>query len=696
MRYKMQFGNVEKILLGWEGANAAVRYHLIRLYFKDESRSSLLTTNIASLAFLSTIWNDVSKLYLCLFLLANFLAGSLTRLNIMMERRNPVEAKDPAKTALRVLIVECGYGIVWAAGMAMMYPSGTGFGRSVLLIFALLGVLVRVVATIPGIFYARGMPVAVSSLYCTFMFSDLKVFFATLVGVSFVILRGKTIRQIHLSLRRQIELRMELEERSDELNHANAVRDRFLASVSHDLRTPLQGIIGMAKIIRKSLAGDPEAVERSKIIEQSGRSLQVMVEDILDIAGKRARPSNTPRQVFSVISLIENIVGLNAERIDEQGGELRYEIDGAVPKWIEADEYKLHRILHNLVSNARRYAPGTPIDIAVSVGVPEIDGKDGNLKIDVRDEGPGIPAERQDAVFEEFVRLRKSADEIAGTGLGLAVCRQLISNLGGTIDLLSDGETGCQFTVNVPFATATEPAEMSEYDTHDEVANIDGNVLLIEDIKTNQIVIGTYLTDMGFYVVVAETAAEAEIEIQRWDFDYILMDINLPDMNGVDLIRRIRADPDGRNRATPVLAVTANAGSDDLRRYHGAGFDVVLTKPIDPQELWNVFGFQDEPITTFSEQDPDQYADLVKTYCDVSPPIIDEIEACFEQGDATTLKSLSHYLASLSSNFDLPSMMDICGRIETAAEKNDLDDMGARIEELKAAHTDAMSALDIR
>lgn len=381
-------------------------------------------------------------------------------------------------------------------------------------------------------------------------------------------------------------LRADLVAARERTERAAMARSSFLASMSHEFRTPMNGIEGMADVL---LQDDLEADQRDCVetIRASSRALLAIVGDILDFSKIESGKLMLVSQVFSPERLVRSIERILATRAESNGVTLTVEIDPGLPSALDADEGRLRQILLNLVGNALKFAPNGHVKLTAG-GELERPGRFG-LILTVEDDGIGIAPEVHERIFEPFEQAdSKIAMNYGGTGLGLAITRRLVNVMGGRLTLRSALGVGSTFAAHVSLAVADEPPPLPRAArlTPDSSRIAGTRVLLVEDNVVNQKVARRLLVVLGCEVTVAADGVEALERLDAEGFDLVLMDCQMPRMDGYEATRRRRATELHRGLSpTPIVALTAGALEEDHERCRRDGMDECLTKPVTLEAL---------------------------------------------------------------------------------------------------------------
>nr|WP_315177091.1 response regulator [uncultured Flavobacterium sp.] len=363
----------------------------------------------------------------------------------------------------------------------------------------------------------------------------------------------------------------------------NAVKakQQFLSNMSHEIRTPMNAIIGFTKVVLRTDITDKQK-EYLNAIKISGDALIILINDILDLAKVDSGKMTFEKTPFKMKSSIASMLHLFETKIQEKNLKLVTEYDSKIPDVLVGDPIRLHQIILNLVSNAVKFT--SKGKITVSVDLLHEDDNKVILKFAVTDTGIGISEEEIGAIFENFQQATSETSRLyGGTGLGLAIVKQLIEPQNGTIRVNSTVNKGSTFSFTLPFQKTKIETELEttlkELDT--EVKNI--RILVVDDMPLNQLLMKTILDDFGFERDIADNGKIAIEKLMEKSYDIILMDLQMPVMNGFETTEYIRKT---MNLKIPIIALTADVTTVDLEKCKALGMDDYIAKPIDEKLLF--------------------------------------------------------------------------------------------------------------
>ncbi len=376
-----------------------------------------------------------------------------------------------------------------------------------------------------------------------------------------------------------------LAEARDAAEAANAAKSQFLANMSHEIRTPLNGVIGLAQALART-GLSPQQAEMLDLIQSSGRTLQVLLSDILDLARVESGRLELSEETFDLGRAVREAAQLYEASAREKGLQFFVEIAPEVDCWITGDLVRLKQILTNLVSNAVKFTGEGFVSLTAAPG-PVRDGVQ-TLRFSVEDTGIGFDGQTRDRLFSRFEQADGAITrKFGGSGLGLAISRQLAEMMGGDLDCESEPGGGSAFILTVPFKAARAPvAAMGEAIDEETDALGTVRVLMADDHPVNRRVVEMILAQANVALTSVEDGAQAVQAMRDGDYDLVLMDMQMPVMDGLTATREIRLHEAAMGlRRTPIVMLTANALPEHVSAAEAAGADRHLPKPFDAAEL---------------------------------------------------------------------------------------------------------------
>ena len=369
----------------------------------------------------------------------------------------------------------------------------------------------------------------------------------------------------------------------DLAEYGKKTKETFLANMSHELRTPVNGIIGISKLLRKTELDDQQS-GMIDLLEMSSQSLLGVINDVLDISKIDAGKFSVIRSVNNLHDLAHSVHRLLKFKADEELIEFFLEITPDVPRYLLFDSLRLNQILLNLLSNAIKFTKRGHVKLTVSVIAKEATRV--WLKLCVEDTGIGIPSHRLNDIFESFEQAEEdTAAKFGGTGLGLAIVKKLVELKGGELKVESQIGVGSKFTLTNWYTIATKPdKETADETSFDGLVNI--RVLVAEDNIVNQFMLSKMLTDWRVTADMVNTGLKALDKLEENEYDIILLDTHMPDLNGYLTAKKIRLNFEEPKRSIPIISLSAASFAHEQQEAIDAGMNDVLSKPFQPKQLY--------------------------------------------------------------------------------------------------------------
>lgn len=378
---------------------------------------------------------------------------------------------------------------------------------------------------------------------------------------------------------------LSLQNRIAELEQEVAAKQKLVATVSHELRTPMGAIISMAELLSGQTTEDSRK-KYADTLKLSANSLLSIVNQLLDDSKSEATKNTSKQEVFSLHALINTTISALEARLSDRPIKTTLNCSDTLPDTVAGDAGKLNQVLNNLIDNAVKFTQVG--EIALSVRSIETEMHTHLIEFSLQDTGLGIEPEARKKIFSPYTQADSSiSSEYGGTGLGLSICRELVEELGGNINCDSNPGLGSVFTFTVEFKPVCEVSQNHREVSQTPNTNALPHILVVDDNKINQMLITTYLEqgELSFHVV--SSGREALEEIEKQHFDLVLMDVQMPEMDGVEATRHIRALAQP-SADIPIVALTANAMEGDREKYISSGMNDYLAKPVTAESLYEM------------------------------------------------------------------------------------------------------------
>ena len=473
--------------------------------------------------------------------------------------------------------------------------------------------------------------------------------------------------------------------------------------MSHEIRTPLNGIIGFTKILLRNKT-TKEQKHQLNAIKNSSDILLVVVNDILDLAKIEAGKMILEKTALKLLDLVTSVLSSFKLRLKEKEQVLETKFDEDIPKWLVGDTVRINQILLNLIGNAIKF---TPIGGSISIHTKlfQQDEEKVILKINISDTGIGIPPDKIKNIFDPFTQSSNNTARIyGGSGLGLNIVKQLIDLMHGSIAVKSQMSIGSEFTLTLPLMKAEKKTIRTEkiMATEDTLASIGPlNILIVDDIRINQFLAQTILHDFGFKSDIAENGKIAIKLLKENNYDLILMDLQMPEMNGWDATKYIRSKMKAPKSRIPIIALTADVTEKNADNCIEAGMDAYVSKPINEKDLLHKIirlvkkktskdiKKQEEKskicnldyLKSHAPNNPKFVAEMLQLILKQTPLIIEELHKCLATSNWEGIQGNAHKIKPTLDLIGLPAELTILVKHleEYASERIHLDLIPAQL-----------------
>ncbi len=505
---------------------------------------------------------------------------------------------------------------------------------------------------------------------------------------------GKQRREIEQHqelLEQRIKQRTEaLEESMQHALAASRAKSEFLANMSHELRTPMNGFLGMIElVIDSSLTAEQR--EQLETAQRSALSLLQLLNDILDLSKIESGRMVLEHIPFNLRLLVKDCVRSHTTKAMQKGVRLVMDIEPAIASQFIGDPLRVRQILHNLLSNAVKFTSVGQVAVTIRAGEADRDGAL-EMILTVADTGMGIAEEKLPLIFEKFTQADGSITRrFGGTGLGLAITRRLAEIHGGGVTVTSQLEVGSSFRVTLKLRPTETTVTAEPESLPRELALAKGRILVVEDNLVNQKVIQGLLKKRGYSTAVSSDGAQALALLDSTSFDLVLMDVQMPVLDGLETTRRLRASE--RWRELPIIAMTAHAMSGDRDRCLNAGMDEYLTKPINSRELYStiekyliaaqVDSKSSRPLSdeaplldprftsSFLPDGTNIVDNMVRLFLQLAPERLERMQHAALSNEASIVATEAKLVESAATNIAAKLIADRARRLEEAAQAHD-------------------------
>ena len=508
------------------------------------------------------------------------------------------------------------------------------------------------------------------------------------------------------------------EEAKSKAEDAMKAKQQFLSNMSHEIRTPMNAIIGFTKVLIKTDLTDKQN-EYFNAIKVSGDALIVLIDDILDLAKVDAGKMTFEQIPFKMATSLSAMLHLFETKIQEKKLKLFKNYDTKIPEVLVGDPVRLHQIILNLVSNALKFT--TKGQITVSVDLIHEDDETVLIQFAVTDTGIGIAAEKIATIFENFQQATGDTSRLyGGTGLGLAIVKQLVETQGGTIDVKSQIDQGSTFSFQLNFQKTKAEAESEPTITKLDSESKNIKVLVVEDIALNQLLMKTLLDDFGFERDIADNGKIAIEMLQKNSYDIILMDLQMPVMNGFEATEYIRKI---MNSKIPIIALTADVTTIDLAKCKTVGMNDYIAKPVDEKVLYSkIVGLAKKRVmkksgvtngnensqskkikcvdltylNQLTKSNPTLMMEMITLYLVHTPPLVTTLKQSLEDKNWALLGAAAHKMIPSFSIMGIsPNFENMAKKIQEISEKEKYtDELNDLVPQLEAICNQACEELE--
>lgn len=507
---------------------------------------------------------------------------------------------------------------------------------------------------------------------------------------------------------------------AEELLRAQKAKERFMANMSHEIRTPINGIAGMVTLLAETNVSE-EQIKYINAIKTSTDNLKVIINDILDISVIESGKLKFETIGFNIRHQLQSILDTFLHQAREKDVYLKYEVVDGLDMVVLGDPVRLYQILINLISNALKFTHKGGIQVKVSCSKKE--GNELVATFEVIDTGIGIAEEKLETIFESFSQADESVTRrYGGTGLGLAISKQLVELQNGTIQVSSSENNGTNFTFSIPYQVGQDKDLVIEQEqikvSEEEFESLElVKILLVEDNDINRMYAANILKKWDCQFDIAENGYIATEKLKKEPYDLILMDIQMPVMDGIEATKVIRQNFTSPKNKTPIIALTANVLKGDPEKYTKAGMNGHLSKPFLPKSLYNIIlehttnskvsveikqssnSVENQIINLaflrkISNDDHDFIKELIISFIESTPVLIAEMKDHYKNQQWSELSGTAHKIKPSAKLMGLIDMHDLAKQLESISLESDKSSIETLINEFSEYYEIAREELE--
>jgi len=488
------------------------------------------------------------------------------------------------------------------------------------------------------------------------------------------------LEQKNIILQKQL-----LELKNNELQRIQEFKEGFYANLSHEVRTPVNGIVGLTELL-KSKPGREKELEYIDSLESTAQHLISIVNDVLDLSKIEAGKLNLKEETVHINKTIKTVFNSFQSICDEKSIKLILRHEGKIPYGVISDRTKLNQILYNLVGNAIKFT--TEGSVTLMIRYLEKIASVTNVQLILRDTGIGIPADKLASIFDPFEQIDNDIS-VKGTGLGLNIVKELVKLMGGEIEVSSELNVGTTFFVNLFLKTAFETKEDTSSKPKKDNSIIGKNILVVDDDLTSLVVLKDYLASYGANVSTTNNTSNVIEVLSREMFDIVLLDYHMPGISVEELLSNIKKDILNMNRLVPTIVLTGDTDDQVAKKLINKGVSKVMYKPFEPEQLIQTIhtvsnNFLEYSIENMSlENDVDlrylrkimggaenSINDLIETFCQTMPTNIEQILQHYQNNEKDSLAELAHKAKSGCAYLGIHKVQRILHNLESDISNN--------------------------